>query len=338
MYGRKIVNKLNLLGLVDDYDIFQHYCSNFRTVNIKFSSEFRNDSNPSCIIGKYGERLFYKDFAEPDSYDSIAYVMRKFSIGYGLALNTINRDFEMGLVYTCSISQLPISNSVSGVLHNVDISKFSSAPTVIKIRARQWEAKDGKYWKDKYGIEQRTLVKYQVVPVTQYWVSGRKGHHMVTTRYHAYAYFGGTTGDGREQWKIYQPYDRDGGKWMSNVPGTCLQGFDQLPISDDVLIITKSLKDVMVIDELNLSAIAPHGENFAIADELMVELKLRFDEVVILYDNDEAGIIAANKLAQEYGLRCIFLPTGTKDVSDFVESYDYNALEEVLQELLEDGK
>lgn len=337
MYGRGEVSKVAIVAAVSDYDLFRHYCSGFRAVNQKFSSEFRNDSDPSCIIGRWGDRLYYKDFAEPNNYDAFAYIMRKYGVNFMQALCMINRDFELGLGSTYPRSKLPMSGSAPGVSYNVDIAQFSTAPTVLRIKARKWQAKDGEYWKHRYGISLDTLRKYKVVPIERYWYSGKKGHSMIITDFHAYAYFCGYMEDGRESWKIYQPYSNKD-KWMSNVPGKYLQGYDELPWVGDLLIITKSLKDVMVLDQMGYNAIAPHGENFAISEELMSTIRNRFERVVILYDNDGPGMRAAASLAQKYELECVFLPEGTKDVSDFVESYDYEGLDEVLTEMLKDDR
>jgi len=336
MYGRAEVSKVTITAAVSDYDIFRHYCSGFNVVNQKFSSEFRNDSDPSCIIGRYGDKLWYKDFAEPNSYDALGYMIRKYGVNYMQCLCMINRDFELGLGTAFPSSKLPMAGSTPGVSYNIDISQISSAPTILRIKARKWQAKDGEYWKHKYGISLDTLRKYKVVPIERYWYSGRKGHSMIITSFHAYAYFC-ENDDGIERWKIYQPYSNKE-KWMSNVPGKYLQGYDQLPWVGDLLIITKSLKDVMVLDQVGYNAIAPHGENFTISEQLMSIIRSRFTRVVILYDNDGPGMKAAQVLADTYELECIFLPAGTKDASDFVESYDYDPLDEVLTELLNDGR
>jgi|TARA_B110000967_G_C18854889_1_gene546642 hypothetical protein len=336
-YGRKIVSKANILELINDYDIFQYYCKGFQTVNSKFSSEFRKDKDPSAVIGRWGEKLYYKDFAEPESYDCISYIQRKYNVTFGAALNLISRDFNLELSGTIPNSKLPISNPIPGVSHNVDITQFSVAPTVIKIKARKWQKKDGDFWKKRFGITLASLRKFKIVPITNYWYSGKKGHSMTTTQYHAYAFFCGHLEDGRESWKIYQPYSTTI-KWMSNVPGKYLQGFDNLPSTGELLIITKSLKDVITLYQLGYSATAPHGETFPIEEEMMDELRSRFTKVVLLYDNDKAGKKAAALLSSLHSIECIFMPEGTKDASDFVECYDYPALNEVLQQLLKDGE
>lgn len=340
MYGRKHVSKEEILSSITDYDIFRHYCTNFSTVNTKFSSEFRKDSNPSCIIGRYGQKLYYKDFAEPDSYDVIAYVMRKFTINYIQALNMISRDFQLDLSPTCSLRNLPINMNGNhcGRVHNVDIMQFSVAPTVIKIKRRKWTVRDGKYWKDRYGITQRTLQKYRVIPVERYWMSGKKGHAMFPVSFHCYGYFCGYAEDGREAWKIYQPFKKGIGKWMSNVPGKYLQGEDQLPWTGDLLIITKSLKDVMVLHQAGYHAVAPHGENFNVPEDVMARLRRRFTRIILLYDNDDAGIKASNSfIMKNPDIKSVILPTReAKDVSDYVEYKGYPALKEVLRRMLED--
>jgi hypothetical protein len=49
----------------------------------------------------------------------------------------------------------------------------------------------------------------------------------------------------------------------------------------------------------------------------------KWDLMVILYDNDEAGILHADKMVKKYGIKSLILPeSDTKDPSDFVKKYD----------------
>lgn len=337
MYGRKEVSKKEIFSQLNDYDLFHQYCAGFNKSGTKFSSEFRDDRNPSCVVGRYGSKLYYKDFAEPDNYDALGYIMRKYNTNFVQTLNMINRDFNLGLDPTCSLRDLPMTSA--GITHGITIESIPVAPKIISIEKREWKAQDGKFWKDRYGITQATLRKYRVVPIKRYWTSGKDGHRTVTVGFYAYAFFCGYIDDGREAWKIYQPYKTQAdGKWYSNVPGSFLQGYDELPHFGDNLIITAALKCVMVLDQAGWPAIAPHGENFKIPREFMVNLLRRFPNIIVLYDNDEAGKRAAASLAKEHPeLKVAFLPEGTKDPSDFVETYDYDTLDQVIHEMVEDG-
>jgi hypothetical protein len=68
--------------------------------------------------------------------------------------------------------------------------------------------------------------------------------------------------------------------------------------NNDVLIITKSLKDVMVFYEFigdRYDVIAPHSETYILQRLLKSSLQST-DKIIIIYDFDLAGVTGANKL------------------------------------------
>lgn len=73
-----------------------------------------------------------------------------------------------------------------------------------------------------------------------------------------------------------------------------------LPKSGDAIVITKSLKDIMVLYELGIPAIAPISENCYLTEAQHNKLVKRFDKVVLFYDNDRAGITNLNKFRKQY--------------------------------------
>ena len=139
--------------------------------------------------------------------------------------------------------------------------------------------------------------------------------------------------DGREAWKIYQPYASKELKWRSNCPEDIIQGWNQLNATGDLVIITKSLKDVMVLDTLDFNAIAPQAESNNISPNLVRQLRERYKHVLLLYDNDEPGMKAADKLSLEHDLPMFFMPEGSKDASDFVELYGMDMLSTYISEI-----
>lgn len=81
-----------------------------------------------------------------------------------------------------------------------------------------------------------------------------------------------------------------------------IQGTHMLPKSGEYLVITKSMKDCMVLYELGIPAIAPCSETTFISDSQYRKLKERFDNIVILWDNDLTGIKFANKFRKQYDI------------------------------------
>ena len=67
---------------------------------------------------------------------------------------------------------------------------------------------------------------------------------------------------------------------------------------------------------------AIQGEGYRMSNTAISELKRRYKQVFILFDNDEAGLIDGEKLSASTGFTNIVLPKfeGGKDVSDLMKS------------------
>ncbi len=61
------IKKETILNAISQEEIFKRYCPNFKKINVKFSSEVRDDPKPSCVIAPYNGVLWYKDFGDTNS-------------------------------------------------------------------------------------------------------------------------------------------------------------------------------------------------------------------------------------------------------------------------------
>jgi hypothetical protein len=141
---------------------------------------------------------------------------------------------------------------------------------------------------------------------------------------------------GTSMYKLYKPYEKRGRKWIGNPDTGNLQGYNQLPWVGDSLIITKSLKDVMVLSVLGYNAVATHSESTGLDPVTLKTLEDRFKDITIFYDNDQAGITGAKKLCRAHDFNGIIIPLEyeVKDISDFIVKYGYQDTRELLQRLL----
>lgn len=328
MYIRKGLNIANVYSLISDYDIFINYCKNFKQIGKPFISDIRQDEHPSCYIYSTGTKLRYKDFGDGSSLSSFDYVMVKFGLDFFGAINRINLDFNLQLGFDTN-SNLDVPMAYFGLPDrqpSLDSTKLKKS--TIRVTIRPWnKADDLTYWKHKYDIGVSDLNKYEVYAISHYWINDK----LYGCGKHSYAYYFGIHND-VEIWKIYQPYNSRASKWFSNVDSTIIQGLKQLPDSGDLLIITKALKDVIILSKCGYNSIAPNSEGTVITQEQFDELQGRFNKIVVFFDNDEAGIIYANKYKVKYNLQTIQIPleSGVKDSSDYVEKYSYEQLKEFI--------
>lgn len=281
----------NILSKITQYDIFKTYCSNFREIDKLFLSELREDRNPTCkiFVNSISGDLVYKDF-NGGSYNCFQYVEEKYGCDFNNALNLINKDFNLGLRFT---SKNIIDNQIKISTGN----KVEKRSTFLKIskKRRDWNKKDIKYWK-QYDITQPTLDFFEVEPLEYYWFNySRFKPETITYSYE----FGCGYRD------IYSPHNLRELKWpCSNTKADKhIYGLKQLPKIGDLLFIVSSLKEVMFLYELGITAIAPQSESTFIPKELLDKLKLRFKEIIILFDFDKAGCLHSLKHSITYNLK-----------------------------------
>lgn len=104
----------------------------------------------------------------------------------------------------------------------------------------------------------------------------------------------------------------------------------------DDLVITKSLKDVMVLYEYGITAIAPCSENVFVTENQYQKLKGKFKNIYLNYDNDEPGIKAMCKIKKQFrDLKVLFLPRhgGDKDISDFRKAHGHKKTLELINKV-----
>ncbi len=101
----------------------------------------------------------------------------------------------------------------------------------------------------------------------------------------------------------------------------------------EYLVITKSLKDVMVLYEFGIPAIAPNSENLFVTDAQYKKLKSKFKNILVLYDNDLAGIQGLKRIKNKYPeIKVSFIPRkyGVKDISDFRKKYGLTETQKLI--------
>jgi hypothetical protein len=320
----------NILNKVDEYNIFKTYCSNFKDIDKPFKSELYNDTKASCRITFSHRRLWYKDFGESErAIDCFTYIMKKYNLSFQQALGLVSNDFNLGLQKpkeSIIKSNVCVNNSCcTDLLHE-------KRDTEIKVKYRNWTKNDVLFWNGLYHIEKETLNLYKTRPIKYSFLNGK---FYIAPKLSFASLI--DIENSRNIYKIYSPFTIQ--KWICNCKSHNFLGYNQLPWVGDLLIITKSLKDVMVLYQYGYPAIAPQGENVPITEEFMTLLKKRFRRVVLFYDNDEAGIKAAKKIVNKHKVENIILPvTDAKDISDYVKDFGFHNGKLIMEILLKQSE
>lgn len=302
-----LITKEDILKHVTQEEVFSFYMGeDIKHLGV-FHSPLREDNIPSFALyfHKHNRNtLMFKDFATQDCGDFVVLVMKIFNLTYNEALKKIATDFKLG------------DFNIQAKSNTVTYTRLVQKDRVkLGIKIRPWEVRDKNYW-TSFGISKKTLQKFNVFPISYIF------YNDTAVKAHEYAYAYVEEKDGIISYKIYQPLEVKLKKWINNANYSVHQGYRQLPDKGDILIITKSLKDVMSIhDCLNLPAIGLQSESVMMKESVMEEYKSRFSKVICLFDNDEAGKKLTANFSNNYSIPYLFVPEepGITDFSDLVK-------------------
>lgn len=288
--------------------------SNYYGVPIKkglFCAKHRTDSHPTCCYYKRNGRIYIKDFGSDYYGDWIYVVEQKFNCNYYDALAIAANDFDIQKIPHLNKNKVKISNE----------SLSENKQSIIRVEIRDFQQYELDWW-NKFGISLQTLKKFRVFSCKNIWINDHI-IHLETNNQLVFGYYGGIK-DGIEQWKLYWPNNKKY-KWLSNRDSSQLQGARMLPKSGgDLIIIQKSLKDVMLLYEFGIPSVAPNSENIFLSDEKLMKLKSKFKRIIVWYDNDAPGKAYLEKIKKEHPeLDYFYIPEDfkEKDFSDFYKKY-----------------
>lgn len=328
MFGTKNINTQPLsqkaiLDKVSEYDLWMYYLGHC-TLNKAFRSPVRKDNRPSAMLYVNPKgRIVMKDFGTKEVYDIFKYLETQ-GYEYKDALLKIDADFKLGF------STQKYSSKPKPVITNYK-PEFKRDMCHIMIKRKAWSESALRYWKD-YHISKDILTKFNVYSLECYWLIKNNKTEVYTAQTNPiFCYdFGG------QKYKIYKPLDHNF-RFMTNAESNILQGMDQLAERGELLIITKSLKDVMVLHELGYDSVAVQSEGSIPPKHVTECLQSRFSDILVLFDNDSAGIQGAEKFCQLHDLQSIMIPkeSKAKDIAEFVKLHGVNKAKHLVKCLIE---
>ena len=308
----------DLLDKLTDYDIYSYYVGQFKIGKL-FNSPLRSDDkNPSFAIFKgMNGGLFFKDHGSGEGGNAIKFVK--------LYKNINTKDeLERELLRIVRKMNPNSGNAIRTYSYSVD-----SGPTDIGIVRQPFTDADKQYWK-QFHISIDTLKKFQVFSI-KYFLCNRvvRGTYKENSPMYAYKV--------DDKFKIYRPLASKYTKWRTNLTNWNVQGLSEIPKEGgNLLIITKSLKDVMCLYEMGFNAIAASSETTFIPDDILQSLRSKWKHIVILYDRDKTGMLESRKYSRQYKLDAIFVHKKfkAKDISDAVKNNSFTDVKKWLTKTL----
>jgi hypothetical protein len=287
----------------------------------KINNRLRGDVNPSLgFMYRDDGRLISKDWANDlytgDMLDVLATIK---------GLNVRN-DFNKlcDFIIDNNNKQLQANTKVINKLNKLEFSEF-------RYEIRQYTKKDLKYWNNG-GVTLDRLNYRNIFAAKYLWINNMKEPYYVYSNYNPmYVYSLGIEYN-KEIVKTYNPYSTSRSDRFRTNNKLIFEAPQEL-YDADILIITKSRKDKLVIEcmlevQLNISLYSIgvsttycvtsfNSEAYRIHDELAVYLKSHYKRVIINVDFDKTGILNAFYHNILYNFETVFLGNNTDiDITD----------------------
>lgn len=314
--GSSSITLAELKEKVSDADLVSHYLGITRIPCI-INSPLRKDTHPSFgLYSKDSEKISWVDFATKDKGSIYDLLCKMWHCSFKDMLSRIANDLD----------KFDNPANVNPSIHCEGVT-FEKNDTDLQVKVREWRDYDIEYWQS-YGVSLEWLNYAEVYPVSHIiWVKGNKRYVMSAYKY-AYAYV--EHKEGKDTIKVYQPFSERKRKWINKHDRSVISLWTKIPEYGDKMVICSSLKDALCLwSNTGIPALALQGEGYGISDTALMELRRRYKEIYILFDNDKAGLADGEKLAAQTGFINAVLPpfTGGKDISDL---FKVKSLEEFL--------
>lgn len=325
MYGQqpKTLSIEEIFKKVSEWDLWRYYIPDVK-LRQSFKSPLRKDENPSAsLFMATNGTILLKDF-QLGVYNIWQFLQARYNLTFIEALQVVDNDFNLGLS-TKPRFEKPTMEYV-GITTNEKIDMPEH--TRLSIKRRQWNKADVKYW-GQFGLNTEFLQKHNIVPLANYWVNDN-----IVYWYTPYdpAY---SIEFGKGKRKIYRPLASKY-KWMTNAKHNDIQGDEFLSTEGEILVVTKSYKDVLLLKTFGYESVASQSESTFLPETKIEDYKQRFQHVYLLWDNDTTGSRYSEKFCNLYGLIPIFVPAESceKDISDYYRTYGMEKTRMLLTNLI----
>lgn len=296
-------------------------------------SPLRKDNKPSFgLYSPNGKRIYFVDFATKDRGGIFDLLCQMWGCSYKEVLIRINKDIPK----LCSIGTPNVHKHIPCTVRSTIECKKS---TDLQCKVRDWASYDVEYW-ESYGISLDWLKYAEVYPISHKIIIKNGNKYVFKADKYAYAYV--EHKEGKVTLKVYQPFNKDGYKWSSNIDRSVWSLWTKIPKFGNNLIISSSVKDCLnIMCNLGIPAICMQGEGYKPKPQIIEELKSRYKNIILFYDNDynnpdNPGKKDSMELSLEYNLKRVEIPVKyeSKDPSDLFKKYGRDRYLEIMNEIL----
>jgi DNA primase len=316
-----------ILQKISEYDIFRFYMPDKSwKINQATLSPFRQESNPSFVIGNKRGFLSFIDFGDTSKRgDCFTFVKTLFNLStIDDVLRMIDKDFGLGFLPGTSTERY--KSIQKEYKQPEDLGKRYS---LIQVVTRKFTQEELAYW-NQYYQSLDDLRANNVYSIKKLYLNRKLFPLKETDLRFGYLYNG--------HWKIYRPFGDKKSKWVpNNVPITAMDGKEDIT-NCSVAFINKSKKDYMVMKKVFPCCCAVQNEGVACFSDGNVEyLKANSDRQILSFDADEVGVKNSQMITKLFDFEYAnvprkYLSEGIKDWADLAKEHGIQAIEDYLKQ------
>ena len=315
-----------ILSRISEYDIFRYYMPNHDwKINRVTYSPFRQENNPSFMIGNKVGYLMFIDYADTSKRgDCFNFVQMLHNLpSTSDALKMIDRDFGLGL------SSGIITGEYKKIIAEYKQPEIEKRYSLIQVKVRKFTQEELDYWA-QYHQDIQDLRDNNIYSIKELYLNKQRFPLSDNELRFGYLYEG-------QYWKIYRPFANKKHKWMpNNVPITVMDGKENIK-DCSVAFINKSKKDYMVMKKIFPCSCAVQNEGLACFSHENVEyLKANSDRQILSFDADDVGVQNSKQITEMFDFEYAnvprqYLAEGIKDWADLAKVHGLKAIEDYLK-------
>ena len=316
----------SILQRISEYDIFRFYMSQKHwKLNHVTYSPFRQENNPSFLIGNKHGNITFIDFADTEKRgDCFTFVKLLHNLSsIDQVLKLIDRDFGLGIANGAPTDEY--KKITAEYKQPTEIKRYS----LIQVVTRKFTQEELEYW-NQYHQDVQDLKNNNIYSIKKVYFNKQLFPIKETDLRFGYFYDG--------NWKIYRPFGDKKNKWMpNNVPITTMEGKENI-INCKIAFINKSKKDYMVMKKVFPCSCAVQNEGMACFSSENVEyLKANSDVQILSFDSDVTGVKNSQQITKLFNFEYTnvprkYLSEGIKDWADLAKTYGLKEIENYLKE------
>jgi DNA primase len=319
------LNIENVLKKVTEYDIFRWYMPNKSwKLNQVTLSPFRQENNPSFVIGNKHGRISFIDFADTSKRgDCFTFVQMLYNLaGVEDVLRMIDRDFGLG------IANGKPTEEYKRVVAEYKQPAQEKQYSLIQVITRKFTQEELAYW-NQYHQDLEDLRANHVYSIKKLYFNKQLFPLKETELRFGYFYDG--------HWKIYRPFGSKKEKWMpNNVHITAMDGKEDI-VNCELAFINKSKKDYMVMKKVFPCCCAVQNEGIGCFSPENVEyIKANSDKQILSFDSDVTGVQNSQQITKlfDFGYLNVpkrYLKEDIKDWADLAKKHGLKRIEDYLR-------